>query len=168
MDKLLKGVRAVLYGFSVCAMSVMLVIIFAQVVTRYLFGYTPEWSEELARFLFVWVVFLGSALIMGESGHLAVQFLPDKFKGTAFGTLLDIVINAAGYVFIVLLLTQGWKMTSIMTFQRSPGMDLPMSYVYAVIPASCVLMLLYLLKDTVRIFKRVTGQDSGQTAVQED
>ncbi len=43
----------------------MLVIRFAQVVPRYFFNYTPEWSEELARFLFVWVVFLGSALIMG-------------------------------------------------------------------------------------------------------
>ncbi len=162
MDKLLKGVRTVLYGFSVVAMSVMLVIIFAQVVTRYLFGYTPEWSEELARFLFVWVVFLGSALIMGESGHLAVQFLPDKFKGTAFGTVLDVIINISGYVFIILLLTQGWKMTSIMTFQRAPGLDIPMSWVYVIIPVSCVLMLLYLLKETLRIIKTVAGRKTGQ------
>lgn len=162
MDKLLKGVRSVLYGFSVVAMSVMLVIIFAQVVTRYLFNYTPEWSEELARFLFVWVVFLGSALIMGESGHLAVQFLPDKFKGTALGTFLDVVINACGYVFIGLLLTQGWKMTSIMTFQRAPGLDIPMSWVYVIIPVSCVLMLLYLFRETLRIFRNISGRGTGQ------
>lgn len=162
MDKLLKGVRSVLYGFSVVAMSVMLVIIFAQVVTRYLFNYTPEWSEELARFLFVWVVFLGSALIMGESGHLAVQFLPDKFKGTAFGTVLDVVINVCGYVFIGLLLTQGWKMTSIMTFQRAPGLDIPMSWVYVIIPVSCVLMLLYLFRETLRIFRNISGRGTGQ------
>ena len=162
MDKLLKGVRKVLYGFSVAAMSVMLMIIFAQVVTRYTVGYTPEWSEELARFLFVWVVFLGSALIMGESGHLAVQFLPNKFKGTAFGTILDIVINVSGYIFIILLLTQGWKMTSIMTFQRAPGLDIPMSWVYAIIPVSCVLMLLYLLKETIRIVKTISGRSTGQ------
>jgi TRAP-type C4-dicarboxylate transport system permease small subunit len=162
MDKLLKGVRSVLYGFSVVAMSVMLVIIFAQVVTRYLFNYTPEWSEELARFLFVWVGFLGSALIMGESGHLAVQFLPDKFKGTALGTVLDIVINACGYVFIGLLLTQGWKMTSIMTFQRAPGLDIPMSWVYVIIPVSCVLMLLYLFRETLRIFRNISGRGTGQ------
>jgi TRAP-type C4-dicarboxylate transport system permease small subunit len=152
----------VLYGFSVVAMSVMLVIIFAQVVTRYLFNYTPEWSEELARFLFVWVVFLGSALIMGESGHLAVQFLPDKFKGTAFGTVLDVVINVCGYVFIGLLLTQGWKMTSIMTFQRAPGLDIPMSWVYVIIPVSCVLMLLYLFRETLRIFRNISGRGTGQ------
>ncbi|HCU69529.1 MAG TPA: TRAP transporter small permease [Desulfomicrobium sp.] len=162
MDKLLKGVRSVLYGFSVVAMSVMLVIIFAQVVTRYLFNYTPEWSEELARFLFVWVVFLGSALIMGESGHLAVQFLPDKFKGTVFGTVLDIIINVCGYVFIGLLLTQGWKMTSIMTFQRAPGLDIPMSWVYVIIPVSCVLMLLYLFRETLRIFRNISGRGTGQ------
>ncbi len=162
MDKLLKGVRSVLYGFSVVAMSVMLVIIFAQVVTRYLFNYTPEWSEELARFLFVWVVFLGSALIMGESGHLAVQFLPDKFKGTVFGTILDVVINVCGYVFIGLLLTQGWKMTSIMTFQRAPGLDIPMSWVYVIIPVSCVLMLLYLFRETLRIFRNISGRGTGQ------
>ncbi len=162
MDKLLKGVRSVLYGFSVVAMSVMLVIIFAQVVTRYLFNYTPEWSEELARFLFVWVVFLGSALIMGESGHLAVQFLPDKFKGTVFGTILDVVINICGYVFIGLLLTQGWKMTSIMTFQRAPGLDIPMSWVYVIIPVSCVLMLLYLFRETLRIFRNISGRGTGQ------
>lgn len=162
MDKLLKGVRSVLYGFSVVAMSVMLVIIFAQVVTRYLFNYTPEWSEELARFLFVWVVFLGSALIMGESGHLAVQFLPDKFKGTAFGTVLDVVINVCGYIFIGLLLTQGWKMTSIMTFQRAPGLDIPMSWVYVIIPVSCVLMLLYLFRETLRIFRNISGRGTGQ------
>lgn len=162
MDKLLQGVRTVLYGFSVAAMSVMLVIIFAQVMTRYFFGYTPEWSEELARFLFVWVVFLGSALIMGESGHLAVQFLPDKFKGTALGSVLDIIINATGYVFIILLLTQGWKMTSIMTFQRAPGLDIPMSWVYVVIPVSSVLMLLYLLKDTIRIVKNFGKRANSQ------
>lgn len=162
MDKLLKGVRSVLYGFSVVAMSVMLVIIFAQVVTRYLFNYTPEWSEELARFLFVWVVFLGSALIMGESGHLAVQFLPDKFKGTVFGTILDVVINVCGYIFIGLLLTQGWKMTSIMTFQRAPGLDIPMSWVYVIIPVSCVLMLLYLFRETLRIFRNISGRGTGQ------
>jgi TRAP-type C4-dicarboxylate transport system permease small subunit len=157
LDKLFKGLRAVLYWFSVAAMSVMLVVIFAQVVSRYVFNWTPEWSEELARYLFVWVVFIGSALIMGESGHLAVQFVPNHFKGTATGRFLEIVINLSGYVFILILLTQGAKMTRVMTFQMSPGMEIPMSWVYAVIPLSSMLMLLYLVKDTVRIVREFSG-----------
>jgi TRAP-type C4-dicarboxylate transport system permease small subunit len=157
MDKVFKGLRSVLYGFSVAAMSLMLVIIFSQVVTRYLFGWTPEWSEELSRFLFVWVVFLGSALIMGESGHLAVQFVPNHFKGTAVGNVLEIIINLSGYVFILILLFQGTRMTRVMTFQMAPGLDISMSWVYVVIPLSSVLMLLYLVKDTVRIVKSFSG-----------
>lgn len=157
LDKLFKGLRSVLYWFSVAAMSVMLVVIFAQVVSRYLFNWTPEWSEELARYLFVWVVFIGSALIMGESGHLAVQFVPNHFKGTAAGKALEIVINLSGYAFIVLLLVQGTKMMQVMTFQISPGLEIPMSWVYSVIPISSVLMLLYLVKDTVRIVRDVSG-----------
>ncbi|OPY05669.1 MAG: Sialic acid TRAP transporter permease protein SiaT [Syntrophaceae bacterium PtaB.Bin038] len=157
LDKLFTGLRSVLYWFSVAAMSVMLVVIFAQVVSRYVFNWTPEWSEELARYLFVWVVFIGSALIMGESGHLAVQFVPNHFKGTATGRFLELVINLSGYVFILILLTQGAKMTRVMTFQMSPGMEIPMSWVYAVIPLSSVLMLLYLMKDTVRIVREFSG-----------
>lgn len=153
LDKIFKGLRSVLFGFTFTAMLLMLVIIFFQVLTRYCFHYTPAWSEELARFLFVWVVFLGSALIMGESGHLAVEFIPLRFNGRPFGKVLDVIINISGYAFVLLLLVQGFKMTKTMTFQLSPGMQLPMSYVYSVIPISCALMLLYLIKDTVRIIR---------------
>jgi len=157
LDRLFKGLRSVLYWFSVAAMSVMLVVIFAQVISRYVFNWTPEWSEELARYLFVWVTFIGSALIMGESGHLAVQFVPNHFKGTAVGKALEVLINLCGYVFIFILFFQGAKMTRVMTFQISPGMEIPMSWVYAVIPLSSALMLLYLVKDTVRIVKGFSG-----------
>ncbi len=153
LDKLLEKVRTVLYWFSCIAMMIMLVTIFAQVITRYIFSYTPEWSEELARFLFVYVVFLGSALIMGESGHLAVEFLPARFKGRPFGKFLQIVSLIAGYLFVAILFFQGAKMVRVMTFQEAPGLEISMSYVYAVIPVSSVLMMLYLIRNTLRFFK---------------
>ena len=152
-DKILKGLRFILYYFSITAMSIMLITIFCQVITRYCFSYTPEWSEELSRFLFVWVVFLGSALIMGDSGHLAVEFLPDRMKGRLAGKILAIIINLSGYVFIAILFVNGFEMTRIMTFQLSPGMNIPMSYIYSVIPLSSILMLLYLIKNSMEIIR---------------
>jgi TRAP-type C4-dicarboxylate transport system permease small subunit len=53
-------------------------------------------------------------------------------------------------------------MTSIMTFQRAPGLDIPMSWVYVIIPVSCVLMLLYLFRETLRIFRNISGRGTGQ------
>lgn len=155
MDNLFKKLHAVLYGISVTSMTVMLGLIFMQVVTRYFFGYTFEWSEELSRFLFVWVVFLGSALIMGESGHLAVQLLPSKLAGTGAGLALEVFTNLCSYAFTLLLLIQGGKMTSVMTFQTAPGLGISMSWVYSIIPISASLMLLYLFKDSVRIIQHI-------------
>ena len=152
-DKLLEEVRLVLYWFSCIAMMVMLVTIFAQVISRYCFHYTPEWSEELARYLFVYVVFLGSALIMGESGHLAVEFLPTYYKGTLFGKFLQVVALVCGYIFVAILFTQGCTMVDKMHSQISPGLGLSMSYVYAVIPVSSVLMFLYLVRNTLRLIR---------------
>jgi TRAP-type C4-dicarboxylate transport system permease small subunit len=150
---LLKKLRSVLYWFSFVAMMAMLATIFTQVCTRYGFGYTAQWSEELARDLFVYVVFLGSALIMGESGHLAVEFLPNYFKGTFFAKCLKALSLVCGYLFVGILFTQGYRMAETMTFQISPGMELQMSYIYAVIPISSALMALYLIRDTLRLIK---------------
>jgi len=155
MDALFKKLRSALYWISVGSMTFMLVLIFMQVVTRYIFGTTFEWSEELARFLFVWVVFLGSALIMGESGHLAVQILPTKLEGTVAGLVLEVFVNLCSYAFTMLLLVQGAKMTSVMTFQTAPGLGISMSVVYSIIPISACLMTLYLLKDTLKIIAKI-------------
>ncbi|WP_432734849.1 TRAP transporter small permease [Maridesulfovibrio sp. FT414] len=168
MDKLFEKLRAVLYWISVSSMTVMLGLIFFQVVTRYFFGHTFEWSEELARFLFVWVVFLGSALIMGESGHLAVQILPSKLKGTGSGIVLEIFINLCSYAFTMLLLVQGAKMTSVMTFQVAPGLGISMSVVYSIIPISASLMLLYLFKDTFRIFKAINERRNPVSGINQE
>ncbi|EJW09294.1 putative N-acetylneuraminate transporter [Rhodovulum sp. PH10] len=158
MDLIFRYLRKVLYGISVAAMLVMLAIIFMQVITRYLLGFTFEWSEELARFLFVWVVFLGSALILGEDGHLSVELVPRLLKGTKPGLVLDVFINACGYVFILLLIVQGWVMTETMTFQESPGLGIPMSWVYVIMPVSGILMLLYHVRDTVKIVRKIAGR----------
>jgi len=158
MNKIFVALRTALYWVSVVAMALMLLIISTQVLTRYLFGYSAEWAEEAARYLFVWSVFIGGALIMGENGHLAVEFLINRWKGKKIGVLLELFIKLCGYIFILILLTQGYKMAGTMMFQRSPGLDLPMGIVYAIIPFSSLLMLFYLIRDTARFFKEIRSR----------
>jgi len=158
MQSLLKILRTVLYWFSVVAMAIMLAVTFFSVISRYVFSFTFDWAEELSRFLFVWSVFLGSALIMGANGHLAVEFLPHKLKGSAAGLVLEFFIKLCSYVFILILLTQGYKMTSMMMFQTSPGMGIPMGIIYAVIPISSILMILYAIQDSLVFIRKVFGR----------
>ncbi|MDP3178054.1 MAG: TRAP transporter small permease [Spirochaetaceae bacterium] len=158
MDKIFKAMRNLIYWFSVIAMSVMLAITFFSVISRYLLGFTFGWSEELARFLFVWTVFLGGALIMGESGHLAVELVTTKLKGRGLGAVLAVFIKLCSYAFVLILMKEGWTMTTRMMFQTSPGLGVPMGVVYSVIPLSSILMLIYLIKDTIGFARTTFGQ----------
>ena len=154
MNKIFVLIRKILYTVSISAMSLMLVIIFMQIISRYIFGYTFEWSEELARFLFVWVVFIGSALIIGDKGHMAVTLLSGKLNGTIAGTILNLFIKVCSLAFILLLITQGSKMAKTMMFQTAPALGIPMGIVYAIIPISGLLMLLYLVQDVISFFSK--------------
>lgn len=164
MKKLLNGIRTVLYWFSLISMSVMLLITFGSVVTRYIFNFTFPWAEELSRYLFTWSVFIGSALIMGEHGHLAVEFIPNLVKGTIAGRILTIFIKLAGFTFVTILLVYGYKISKMMMYQMSPGLQIPMGIVYSVVPISSVLMLLYLIQDSIDIVngKQVDSSNSEQ------
>jgi TRAP-type C4-dicarboxylate transport system permease small subunit len=162
MNKLFFALKKILYIVSISAIGLMLVIIFMQVISRYIFGFTFDWTEELARFLFVWVVFIGSALIIGDKGHMAVQLLPERLKGTAAGLVLDVFIRLCSFAFIFILITQGFKMSRTMMFQSAPALGIPVGIVYSIIPVSGFLMLLYMLKDAIALlaeWKRIVSTE---------
>ena len=80
----------------------------------------------------------------------------DFWQSELFSVSLKLLSLACGYMFVGILLTQGTKMAQVMSFQTSPGLEISMSYIYAVIPISGSLMLLYLIRDTLRFLK---GED---------
>ncbi|MBN1827838.1 MAG: TRAP transporter small permease [Deltaproteobacteria bacterium] len=154
-DRLFQGLRKLLFVISVTGMGLMLALIFMQVINRYVLGFVFSWTEELARFLFVWVVFIGGALIMGEDGHMAVKLLPEILKKTKAGLILDIVISIASAAFVLIMIFYGTRMSKMMMFQTAPGLGIPMGIVYAIIPVSGLLMLFYLIQNVfVAIRKR--------------
>ncbi len=85
--------------------GVIVFIMFTQVVFRYIFNNSLSWSEELIRFLFVWLTFLGGALAINNKSHIAVEFfielLPDKYlKYTKIFNLILITTFFASMVVI--------------------------------------------------------------------
>ena len=72
-----KGFRA-LEALLVLVLAAMVVMVFANVVLRYGFGSGITVSEEISRFLFVWLIFLGSVPVMRQHGHLGVEMLVGK------------------------------------------------------------------------------------------
>ena len=121
--------------------GVLIAAVFYQVAGRYVFNAPPSWSEELARFLQVWIALLASALCVHQSMHLGVDYLLYAVppRGRA---ILEVVVNLLVSGFLLLLLVQGIRLLDVAAVQSSPAMGINMWYAYLAIPVGAFLMLL--------------------------
>lgn len=130
--------------------AAMVVLVFAQVYTRFLTNNALTWSEELSRFLLVWMVFLGSALTFRKGGHIAVDNLVKALPPTG-KYIVSIVAYSLMLTFIVILLWGAIIVLPTTALQKSPANNIVMAYVYAAIPLSAVLMGVDVIKNIVRL-----------------
>jgi TRAP-type transport system small permease protein len=140
LSRLLRAIRLVV----IVIFAVMIGATFLQVVCRYAFAAPLTWSEELSRYCFVWIVFL-AAVIGLERGALlgvdiAIRRLPEGLKHRV-ALLCEILIGA----FCALVAFASIPVLEVNALQNSPAIGLPMSWVYAVIPISMLLMIAVLV-----------------------
>lgn len=158
MSTLLTLFESLLKKMVILAIGVMLALVFMQVMTRYLLGYTPSFGEELSRYLFVWVVFLSLPLVAKAGGHMAIETLTSRLSGPPL-KLCRILADIFTLAFLGIMTICGVEMVMRAHFQTSPAMMLPMSYVYAVIPFGCGVMFFYAVADLIRVL-RTPGHES--------
>jgi len=136
-----------------CLFVVMVASIAYQIVLRYIFSKANAWSEELARYAFVWLVMLAASLGARCGRHMCIDFIVDKLPipqktFITFGTRL-----LAIFFFIIL----GWKGAELLSFtmnQNSTGLEISMAFIYLAIPVGAFFMILFSVED---ILLRLAG-----------
>jgi TRAP-type C4-dicarboxylate transport system permease small subunit len=121
--------------------AVLIATVFYQVLGRYLFNAPPSWSEELARFLQVWIALLASALCVQQGMHLGVDYLLYAVSPRS-RALLEVLVHVLVSGFLLLLLVQGIRILEVAAVQSSPAMGINMWYAYLAVPVGAALMLL--------------------------
>ncbi|GAA4245416.1 MULTISPECIES: TRAP transporter small permease [Winogradskyella] len=149
--KLRKKVDKVLGTALAIIMGVMVINVLWQVFTRFVMGTPSSFTDELARYLMIWVGVLGAAYISGKRLHVAIDLLPSRLnkKGQ---TKLKIVVNWIIIVFCLAALVIGGLRLVYITFtlkQSSPALQIPLAVVYAIIPISGILIIYYKLSDII-------------------
>ena len=115
-------------------------IVFLQFFTRYVLNDSLAWTEEIARYGLMWVVFIGGAMVTRRNTHIAVELLSNVMKpGPARATVLALV-DFVKLAFLGLLAFVSWTITERMHYQRMTVFDLPMSIVYGGVAFGCLLM----------------------------
>ncbi|WP_108261985.1 TRAP transporter small permease [Mangrovicoccus ximenensis] len=116
-----------------------------QVVSRYVLGTPSTVTDELARFLFMWLALIGGAYTLGQRRHLAIDFLTGTLKGRA-RTLSEALVLAIVALFAGLVMIKGgWALAAktLASGQVTPALQIPMAWVYAAIPFAGLVMLIY-------------------------
>lgn len=124
------------------------VLILVQVILRYLFNNSLTWSEELARYIFIWQIWLGTSIAFRDKKHIIVDALSGALHGRA-RTALNIVADVLWLGFCVYIVIGGFQLTASMA-QRgtiSTGLQLPVQYVYASLPVSQLIVSVRLVAE---------------------
>ncbi|GAE29470.1 TRAP transporter small permease [Halalkalibacter hemicellulosilyticus] len=166
MLKILKRVKNILNKGIMIFASILTVILVCgalwQVFSRYVLNDPSVFTEELLRFLLIWVAFLGTTYAFGSNEHLAITFVKNKLRGKKKKSL-QIFIDASIVFFAALILVKGGYSITISTLnQSSPILQIPMGYIYAILPVSGVLIIFY---QIINVFERREEESSIEQAV---
>ncbi len=146
------GLRAsldrLLGGVLVALMAALVGCVVWQVVTRFVAGRPSSFTEELARYLLIWLGLLGATRALGEGQHLALGLFASG--SSTLARWLRFVPPLAGVLFSVTVMLFGGTQLSRLTWQlsqSSAALGVPLAVVYAVVPLSGLIMLFYSASD---------------------
>lgn len=144
--------KKILSCIKTCEMVVVIVFTvgmvfttFAQVIFRGPLNSPLAWSEEVARYLFVWVVFIGGAWAVSGDAHFRMDFLLSFLKGRKKRMLIWLSCLCM-IVFASVMLYYGVRLVWSVSSQISPALRISMSIPYAALPLSGLLIIIHALE----------------------
>jgi len=160
LKRILDGCQRLLTWLMAAAVGILIIPVTLQVVSRYT-ALIPAWiwTEELSRFLFIWMIMLGAMIAVREGTHFVVDVLPQMppRAHAAVQIVADLGILAFALVFTwygIEFLKFGWNQTSELA-------DLPMPFIFAAWPVAGLAWIVFLGEHFVRNFRIARGGTPG-------
>lgn len=157
INQVLEKTAKALEWVMIVALSVMVLVMFMQVLLRYVFSTGFAWTEELSRFMMIYMIFIGAAVLASQDGHISVTILDDWLKGVP-RKIIKLVQYILTLVYCAVMSQLGLSTLSIVSRQKTPNMQITMDIIYAVIPVSMILMGIYILFKIVLLFTTPKAQ----------
>ena len=145
MNRLVKVLDITLSWIMVTLMALLVIVVTWQVLTRYLLGEASSYTEEIARYLLIWIGLLGSAFAYKQNMHLAFDLFINKATGIR-KFWMDIIIHLLVALFSALVLVLGGGYLVQLTWelnQLSASLQIPLAYIYIALPLSGVIIVFY-------------------------
>ncbi len=165
MEKLTRPARTVdrlLETFLVALMATMVGNVLWQVFTRYVLGSPSSWTEELTRYLLIWLGLLGACTTFRRGQHLAVETLVERLGAEArrAASLASLAAVAAFSIAVLLVGGSNLVLVTLELEQRSAALGIPLGLVYLALPLTGTLLLFYVVVAAAEL--RSPGPEQGE------
>jgi TRAP-type C4-dicarboxylate transport system permease small subunit len=148
-DRVLEWITAVVKCVMLGLATMIFVIICLAVFTRYILNFVPSWSEEVPRYLLVWITYLGAGLAVKYKEHISLDYffnlMPIRAR-QAGHLILNVLIATVG----VIMLVFGVRLVSQFGDDLMESIPVKNFWLYLAMPVSGTLMVLYIIQDTWR------------------
>ncbi|MBD8005975.1 TRAP transporter small permease [Bacillus norwichensis] len=138
----------------VASMVFLVILVVGQVFARYVMNFSIGWSEELARYLLIWIAWIAASYAVTQSAHIRVEIIKDRFS-RRIKQMIELVVLIIWFGFAAFLAIEGTNFILQVqaTNQVSPSLGVDMWIVYLAVPVGGVLMGIRLIQQAILIFK---------------
>lgn len=144
-------------GVTILFLSVVTVMVAIEVFLRYCLGKSLYVTEELTRYLMVWVVFLASSLAVRDNSHVSIEIIANLFKGRA-RAWYNLIAQLFFLTFLAFLILEGVVALSFQMEQIIPTLNIAIFWFYLAIPVGGALMILNLLPRLWENLRIIAGK----------
>lgn len=161
MRKLVDKLSLCIETIGGVAVLLMTVIVLLQIVMRYVFNTPLTWTEEIARYIFVYITFLGAGLLVYERSHLFVEVIFNSLSGRVKRSV-QLCIDSIVLVFSVYLVVSS-KSSMLFAFgSRSTATQIPMQYISMSVMIGAILMTIFALYNVVKDILQISRKRGGE------
>ncbi|MEK3992249.1 TRAP transporter small permease [Robertmurraya sp. FSL R5-0851] len=155
-----------LFNFLAIVFGGIAILTVYQVFARYVLNSPLVWSEEIIKYLMIWIVLLGTAIALRKglliSVEIVLHIVPKKIQ-----KVMQIIITLFNITFLFLLVQYGFTILETIQGQTTGAIELPVSWTYAAIPVASIIALVNCIAVFIEIFisKDESGVDNNGTTI---
>lgn len=158
MKRIIIPVYQFLDATALILLASLLIVVCVGVVDRYLLKTGITWTEELARYLLIWVSFISAAIATYKSRHFRVKILVNLLPRALNRTVMTLM-NLLALAVLAVVFVRGIDVALVLAAQRSPAMEVQMNWIFFSLPVSVAAMMLFLVDETLDIIQATPRTD---------
>ena len=138
--------------------AAMTVVVFLEILFRYVLDFPLFWTAEFARYCLVWASLIGATIAFKRGEHIAVTFFLNRFPPRS-RRVMTMAAEISVAVFLAVILWGGIQLIMVTSRQLSPALQISMAIPYSALPMASAVMLIH-VADTLSRSRRVTGESA--------